>query len=164
MLKVSEFLDKSKACAGIESDYRLAKVIGISHAAITNYRHDKNLPDEKVIQKLCELTGDDPDVISALFQSRRARTEEGRVLWMRVAQRLMTGAAAGAAAVALSGCLWVGEAAAAMASPASKFVSVCILCKVSFRLRKHRWCAMVNRFFHDLYVDVQNEKARHACA
>lgn len=96
MLKVSEFIDKSKACAGIESDYRLAKVIGISHGAITNYRTDRTLPDERVIQKLCEFTGDDPDVISALLQSRRARTPEGRDLWLRVAKRLAAAAAAGA--------------------------------------------------------------------
>lgn len=119
MLKVSEFLDKSKACANIESDYRLAKIIGISHGAITSYRTDRTLPDERVIQKLCELTGDDPDVISALFQSRRARTEEGRVLWMRVAERLVKGAAAASAAVALSGCLWVGEVASPVASMGS---------------------------------------------
>ncbi len=125
MLKVSEFLDKSKACAGIETDYRLAKVIGISHSAVTSYRTDRTLPDERVIQKLCEFTGDDPDVISALFQSRRARTEEGRVLWMRVAQRLTAGAAAGIAAAALSGCMWVGDAAA---SPIASFERVCILC------------------------------------
>lgn len=132
MLQVSEFLDKSKACAGIESDYRLAKVIGISHSAITGYRADKSLPDERVIQKLCELTGDDPDVISALFQSRRARTEEGRVLWMRVAQRLMTGAAAGVGAVALTGCTWVGDF---VASPVASAASSLYIMLSRFRCR-----------------------------
>ncbi len=96
MLDVSDLLDKSKACAGIESDYRLAKLIGITNSAITNYRTKKTTPDERVIQKLCALTGDDPDVISALLQSRRARTPEGKELWLRVAKRLAAAAAAGA--------------------------------------------------------------------
>jgi transcriptional regulator with XRE-family HTH domain len=99
MLKISELLDKSKACASIDTDYRLAKVLGITHSAITNYRMDRTLPDERVIQKLCALTGDDPDILTAQLQSRRARTEEGRLLWLRIAARLQGGMATAASVV-----------------------------------------------------------------
>lgn len=88
MVSIAKFLDTAKQKAGIESDYRLAKILGITHGAMTNYRTNRNLPDERTIEKLCIYTGDDPDVISAQLQSMRARTEEGRKLWERVARRL----------------------------------------------------------------------------
>lgn len=102
MFSIAELLDSAKAKAGIDSDYRLAKVIGITHSAVTNYRTDRTLPDERVIQLLCELSGDDPDLIAAQYQSRRARTDEGRALWQRVAARLQAGVAHVLALVAVA--------------------------------------------------------------
>lgn len=88
MFSIAEFLDAVKAAAKIESDYRLAKVIGISHGGMTNYRTGRNLPNEKVIQQLCALSGHDPDLIAAQVQAARAQSDEGKALWLRVANRL----------------------------------------------------------------------------
>lgn len=92
MFSVATFLDRVKAGANIDSDYRLAKVIGITHAAISGYRHGKSLPNESAIEKLCALSGDDPDYIAAQIQAERAQNEPARIMWSRIAARLAGGA------------------------------------------------------------------------
>lgn len=78
MFSVANFLDRAKARASIDSDYRLAKVIGITHSVISGYRAGKSLPNESVIEQLCGLSGDDPDYIAAQIQA--ARAQEGPAL------------------------------------------------------------------------------------
>ena len=99
MFSVAALLDRAKAKAGIESDYRLAKVIGISHGTMGGYRAAKSMPDERVLESLCALSGDDPDVIAAQVQAERARTQQGRALWLRLASRLQAGAATALSAI-----------------------------------------------------------------
>lgn len=88
MFSIASLLDSAKAKAGIETDYRLSKVIEINHSAVTNYRSGRSLPNEAILQRLCALSGDDPELIAAQIQSRRAASEEARQLWQRVAERL----------------------------------------------------------------------------
>ena len=92
MFSIANLLDAAKARASIDSDYQLAKVIGISHQAMTHYRMDRTLPNEKVIAQLCALSGDDPGVIAAQIQAARSKTPEAKSLWLMVAAR-MQGAA-----------------------------------------------------------------------
>lgn len=92
MFSVAELLDRAKNRAAIDTDYRLAKVLQINQSAIWNYRHGKNLPNEKVIDSLCALSGDDPDVIAAQIQSERSQDAAAKGLWLRIAHRLQAGA------------------------------------------------------------------------
>ena len=92
MFSVANFLDRAKARASIDSDYRLAKVIGITHSVISGYRAGKSLPNESVIEQLCGLSGDDPDYIAAQIQAARAKEGPARVMWSRIAARLAGGA------------------------------------------------------------------------
>lgn len=91
MFSIADLLDRAKAGALIESDYRLAKVIGITHSAVSNYRVGKSMPDERVLSQLCALSGDDVAVFAAQIQAERARTPEGRTMWEAIAQRLRGG-------------------------------------------------------------------------
>ena len=88
MSLVSDLLDKSKTYANIDSDYRLAKIIGITHSAVSSYRMGKTLPNEKVLSQLCAITGDDVAVIAAQIQSERSQSPEAKNLWLMVAKRL----------------------------------------------------------------------------
>lgn len=92
MFSIAEFLDRAKSRASIESDYRLAKVIGITHSGISSYRMGKTLPNESVIEQLCALSGDDPDLIAAQIQAARAKDAPAQVMWSRIAARLAGGA------------------------------------------------------------------------
>ena len=88
MFSIADLLERAKAKANIESDYRLAKVIGITHSAMTHYRMGRSLPNESVIEQLCALSGDDAGVIAAQIQAERSKTPEAKNMWLMVAARL----------------------------------------------------------------------------
>lgn len=88
MFSIANLLDSAKANAKIESDYRLAKVIGISHNVISGYRHGKSMPNDKILAQLCALSGDDVAVIAAQVQAERAQSPEGKTMWTMIAARL----------------------------------------------------------------------------
>lgn len=92
MFSVADLIERSKARANIDSDYRLAKVIKINQSAIGNYRAGRSLPNESVIEQLCALSGDDPDLIAAQIQAARVKDGPARELWNRIAMRLAGGA------------------------------------------------------------------------
>lgn len=138
MFSIANLLDSAKAKAGINSDYQLAKLIAINQSAVTNYRSGRSLPDDSVLLRLCALSGDDPALIAAHIQSRRAATEETRQMWQRVAARLQVGAVhvcilLAAVFIALS----PDMARATTAQSQTAGAVVCILCKVYRAI--HRW-------------------------
>ena len=87
---IANLLDSAKAKAGIESDYRLSKVIGITHAAISCYRVGKALPGDKVIAQLCALSGDDAQLIYAQVQAFKASSSETQSFWNTLVLRLQS--------------------------------------------------------------------------
>ena len=95
MFDVSAFLDRAKAGAGNNvTDYRLAKMLGVTTAAVSLWRSGSRAPDGRSIVKLCELSGDDPDQVAAEIQVMRSASEEEAALWRRVASRLSGSVAA----------------------------------------------------------------------
>jgi transcriptional regulator with XRE-family HTH domain len=92
MFSIADFLDRAKSRASIDSDYRLAIVIGISHGTMSGYRSGKSMPDERVIAQLCALSGEDSAIVAAQIQAERSRTDEGKAMWSRIAARLASGA------------------------------------------------------------------------
>lgn len=95
MVNITALLDKAKDIHSLKSDYKLALVMGIQQSSLRNYRTGKTLPDERVITKICTLTGDDPDLLMAEIELDRAKTDEARALWGSIARRLAAAAAAG---------------------------------------------------------------------
>jgi len=88
MFSIEQFLDRAKKGAGVESDYALAKITGIGKGNISNYRNGKSMPDERAIEALCRLSGDDPVDVAVRIQSMRAANDDAADLWRRVAARL----------------------------------------------------------------------------
>jgi len=52
----------------------------------------RTMPDERVLEQLCALSGDDVAVFAAQIQGERARTNEGKAMWRMIAARLAGGA------------------------------------------------------------------------
>lgn len=111
MFSVANLIERAKVRGNIESDYRLAKIIGINQSALGNYKAGRSMPDERVLEQLCALSGDDVAVFAAQIQAERARTAEGKTMWLMIAKRLQ-----GAATTAI---LSVCFAIALIAAPAS---------------------------------------------
>ena len=88
MFQISETLDRAMAAHNLPSDYKLALVMGIDSKSLSNYRHNKTLPDVRVLSKLCLLTGDDPALLTAQVEYARAKDDETRSIWADIAERL----------------------------------------------------------------------------
>jgi transcriptional regulator with XRE-family HTH domain len=116
MVSIADLLDRAKAGGNIDTDYRLAKVIGISHQGMTNYRTGKSRPDARVLEQLCALSGDDVAVFAAQLQAERERTDEGKTLWLMIAKRLAGGATTAILSVVFSIVLIAGYAQPTWAS------------------------------------------------
>lgn len=93
MKTVDQLLDAVKAEHKIGSDYKLAQFLGMTDGAIRNYRHKRSMPDEVACVKIANALGMDGDVLAAQMQSQRARDDETKTFWKRVAHRLEFGAA-----------------------------------------------------------------------
>jgi transcriptional regulator with XRE-family HTH domain len=102
MLDTQQVLDLARERAGIQSDYRLAQLLGVSKQSITHYRQGRTAPDERVSARLAELAQLDPDLVAVWMQLERARSDEARATWRSVADRLAKTAALGLVALGVS--------------------------------------------------------------
>jgi Phage related protein len=128
MFSIANLLDTAKAKANLESDYRLSKVIGITHSAMTHYRMGRSLPNESIIGQLCALSGDDPDVIAAQIQAARSKSPEAKNLWLRVAARMSGGASTAILSVCFAIALIAGLATPTGASAQDASNNRCVNC------------------------------------
>ena len=122
MQSIDQLLDSVKTKHGLTSDYKLAQHLGLTMGAIAHYRHGRSLPDDRACQKIGDALGIDGDVLAAQMLARRAKDDDSRAMWNRIANRL-SGAVAGvsmATGVAIdSKAGSPGTATAAAASPAA---------------------------------------------
>lgn len=135
MFSIAAFLDRAKAKSSIDSDYRLAKVIGITHSGISSYRMGKSLPNESVIEQLCALSGDDPDLIAAQIQAARAKEGPARVMWSRIAARLAGGASTAILSVCVTIALIAASASDARAATVRGLKASDVTCDTSYKVR-----------------------------
>lgn len=101
-------LDDLKRTHGIESDYRVAQLLGITRAAISQYRGGQGMNDE-IALKVAELLDRPKAAVLATLAAERAKTPEARAAWREAvkalggkAAALLLAIAAGGAAVAPS--------------------------------------------------------------
>jgi transcriptional regulator with XRE-family HTH domain len=99
VLNTIQLLDLARERAGIQSDYRLAQVIGVDKSTITHWRSGRHSPDALQGSRLAELAELDAGQVAAWIQAERAKTDEARALWRSVADRLARSAVAGLVAV-----------------------------------------------------------------
>jgi len=83
-------IDAAKAAKGIESDYRLAKVLGVTDHTIYNYRHGRSRPDELRTFQLCEMAGIDPSPWLMDIHAERAKDTSLKSFWESMAKRMRT--------------------------------------------------------------------------
>src|SRR5258708_1714906 len=101
-----QFLDAVRVRHGLTSDYQLAKFLGVKHATISGYRHQKSMMDESMCLKIAAALalGDPGEVLVAIAHEREKRPEVKRA-WERVAKRLAASTAAVLVALGLAGSL-----------------------------------------------------------
>lgn len=114
MITIQQLLTAAKTGAAIPSNYRLARVLGVTDNTLTRWQHGRNFPDDAMTVRLAQMGGLDPASVVAAMHAARAQDDAGRDLWSRIADRLASsGAVAGA--VILSALVAYSPDASAMA-------------------------------------------------
>lgn len=89
MHSTHQLLDAAKARAGLQSDYKLGIALGLtSDSAVTHYRKGRSHPDDKTGRRLADLAGLDEGYVLACLHAERAKDEDSRQAWQRIAKRL----------------------------------------------------------------------------
>lgn len=139
MFSIANLLERAKANANIESDYRLAKVLRIKQSAISNYRAGR-LPNVEILEALCALSGDDAGLIVAQVEAERAADGPVKAMWLGVAKRLAGGASTAILSVVFTIALIAGYAEPARAGGlfASKAANSAVC--TSYQVRFCQFC------------------------
>lgn len=86
MSATCKWLDVAKAVQRIETDYRLAKVLGINASRISQYRSGQGIVmGEDLAFRVAELACVEPIKVLAELAAERSQTEAGRAYWKSVA-------------------------------------------------------------------------------
>ena len=79
-MDIIKTLDDAKAAMGVDSDYKLAKALGVSTGRITELRNGGK-PTVYIVTKLAVILGEDPLRKIAEFQAVNAKSKEQRGFW-----------------------------------------------------------------------------------
>lgn len=117
---VALLLDKAKGTRSIPSDNALSVELGVSRAAVSDWRKGDKYPTEQHIARLAKMAREDAE--SWFVRVQVERTEgEARAVWVRLAQRM------GWAAVLVIAAWLPGTRAAGLHFAESS--GYCLLCK-----------------------------------
>lgn len=82
-----ELLEAVKVRRGIESDYALAKVLGITQQAVSSYRAGNSKISDDVALTVAEILQLNPLQVIALANAERAKTEAQKARWLDVMEK-----------------------------------------------------------------------------
>lgn len=97
----AELLAAVRTAQGIPSNYRLARILGVTDKTVSRWQGGENAPDDPMTERLAALAGLDPDLVVVSMRAHREHTPEGRARWERIAQRLERAAVALCAVLAV---------------------------------------------------------------
>jgi hypothetical protein len=80
-MEISELLDKAKERANLQSDYALAKALGVQTGIVANWRKAKRHPSNEEAVQLATLAGLNEMQVIAEIELRTANTDKKREFW-----------------------------------------------------------------------------------
>lgn len=105
-----DFLDAVKARHSVESDYKLAQLMGVTRSCISNYRNGKSSLDDVAALKVAELLELSPGIVLSAVHAERAKAPAEKAAWNSIFEKL-GGLAAG---VLIASCLYPSPADASV--------------------------------------------------
>lgn len=88
MRTTNEFLDAIKTKHGLQSDYALAKKLGVKQSCICNYRSERSKFDDLMAIKAAGALEIDPLFIISAVHAERAKSEQEKAVWKGIYERL----------------------------------------------------------------------------
>lgn len=93
-MKTDELLNATKKALGIETDYALAKALGIRGTGkISHWRTGRNRPDVDVCFQIAEILNLEPQAVITAVRLEGSSTPEEKTFWARYAKKYGVAAA-----------------------------------------------------------------------
>lgn len=99
----NRLLDEAKAALQVQSDYALAKRLGMHHSTISGYRAGRSQLDVDACFRVAEALNREPAAIIAAVEAERATKPEAREAWIQRLKQL--GGVAATVVIGMSGAL-----------------------------------------------------------
>ncbi len=80
-----ELLDRYKKAAGLKSDNAAALTLGVTRSSVSAWRHGKNRPEPETVEAMAKAAGLSAAKWVPLIEAERAKTQEARATWLRIA-------------------------------------------------------------------------------
>lgn len=88
MKKISRYLDEAIDRGLAKNSADLAKMLGVSRSALSEWRAERSSPNDDQAVKLAEVLGKDAGELLAECGAARAKTPATRQAWERIAARM----------------------------------------------------------------------------
>ena len=88
-MKAADWIDRVKTTKGWESDYRVAKELGLSKQTVGSYRGKTPTMDELTSVLVAEALDIDPAILLADQALERAKSDAARVAWAELIKLLV---------------------------------------------------------------------------
>jgi transcriptional regulator with XRE-family HTH domain len=82
-----EYLTACKERLGIESDYALAKALGVAQTTVSSYRIGRSRIDDNVALSIASILEIEPIVVIAHANAERAKTKEQKARWLGLVEK-----------------------------------------------------------------------------
>lgn len=87
-MKTSKYLDRAKQATKSQSDYALAKLLGIDDSALQHYRKGRRIMDTYTATKIAQLLDINPMELIAVAEAERATDAQKRLYWLKWVKRV----------------------------------------------------------------------------
>lgn len=87
-MKAAEWIDRVKLARGWDSDYRVAKEIGVGRATVSKYRTRESTLDEDTAIRVAGALGERPEAVLLDQYAERTKNPEVRSALTEAAKRL----------------------------------------------------------------------------
>lgn len=89
-MDVQQLLDAAKKAAGQDTDSGLAKALGVTKQAVSNWRKGAKLPDTVTCATIAGITGIPLAKVLGIVGEARAISREEKAVWRKLAATAMT--------------------------------------------------------------------------
>ena len=99
---INELLDRYGEVIGRNSNYAIAKKLGVSHQAVARWRNGRTGMDETTVMQIAEELNADPIAVLARVKLSRNPSDRDQRVWSRYAGRVLVALVSATAAFALT--------------------------------------------------------------
>lgn len=87
-MKAAEWIDRVKTARGWDSDYRVAKELGLTRQVVSRYRNNPSTMDDEAAVKVADALGAAPEVVLLDQAIERTKSTEAKAALGNLLKRL----------------------------------------------------------------------------